>query len=99
MNVYLPCSASKDRESLCSSILAYVNLRREQFIECNFTMAVYLNINLETCDTVSSCVNDFAKSCCLHRFDDIFPSQNVSVYVNIALGQESCMEYYTDILL
>jgi len=93
VNVYLPCSGTKDRELLCSSILADVNSWREQFIECNFIMAGDLNINLDTCDTVASYVNNFAKSCSLYRCDDIFSGQKVSTYVNIALGQESCIDY------
>jgi len=81
-NVYLPCSVTKDRESLMSNILADVNSWHEQFLECEFIMAGDLNINLDACDIVASCVNCFAQSCCLHRCGDIFPGQKV----NIALG-------------
>ena len=93
VNVYLPCSGTKDRESLISDILADVNSWREQFLECEFIMAGDLNINLDACDRVASFVNNFAQSCCLCRCDDIFPDQKVPTYVNIALGQESCIDY------
>jgi len=61
VNVYLPCSGTKDCESLCSSILADVNSWRKQLIECNFKMAGDLNNDLDPCDSVAS------YSCCLHR--------------------------------
>ena len=92
-NVYLPCCGTKDRESLCSSILDDVNSWREQYLDCKFILAGDLNVNLDICDTVSARINKFAHSCCLHRCDVLFPGKKASTYVNVALGHENCIDY------
>jgi len=92
-NVYLPCCGTKDRESLCSSILDDVNSWREPYLDCKFILAGDLNVNLDICDTVSAHINKFAHSCCLHRCDVLFPGKKASTYVNVALGHENCIDY------
>ena len=93
VNIYLPCSGTKDRLLMCNNILADIVSWRDLFADCHFVIAGDLNVDLDSLDTVASHFNNFAHSCCLHRCDEIFPDSKMSTYVNIALGHNSCIDY------
>jgi len=93
VNVYLPCSGTNDRQLISSNILADIISWREQFANCKFIIAGDMNVNLDSCDTVAAEVNIFSQHCCLRRCDDIFPGSRRCTYVNVALNQQSCIDY------
>jgi len=93
INVYLPCSGTVDRLSICDNVLASIWSWRERYTDCECLVAGDFNVNLDSNDSIVSRLVKFVKDCRLVRCDDLFPSQKVNTYVNISLNHYSQIDY------
>ena len=94
INVYLPCVGSSDRAIICEDILQAVSAWRDRYIDCEIIIGGDFNVNLDRpTDNVAMMVRNFASDLHLYRCDDLFQSQKTSTYVNLALGQESQIDF------
>ena len=85
--LYLPCSGSSDRLSVCDELLTDIWSWHVIHSNCECIFAGDFNVNLDC--SVAKFVND----CFLYRCDDLFPAQKVNTYINVSLGQQSRIDY------
>ena len=93
INVYMPCSGTPDRLLICDDLLADIWSWRERYKDCQCIIAGDFNVDLQSNDIVAHRFQSFIQDCSLTRCDVLFPTASVNTYVNIALNQESHIDY------
>ena len=93
INVYLPCYGSPDRLIKCDELLTDIWSWRALHCDCECIFAGDFNSNLDSSDVVAVRIARFINDCSLLRCDDLFPSQKVDTYINVALNQQSRIDY------
>jgi len=93
INIYLPCSGSSNRISLCDELLTDIWSWRAIHSNCGCIFAGDFNVNLDCSDAVALRVAKFVNDCSLYRCDDLFPAQKADTYINVSLGQQSRIDY------
>ena len=91
--VYLPCTGTKNRLSICESILDDLWSWREQYPDCECIIAGDFNTDLNNGDYIANLINSFSSSHSLIRCDDVFPRAKSNTYVNLSLNQSSCIDF------
>ena len=76
VNIYLPCTGSINRLSICEAVLYDVCSWLERYPNCPFIIAGDFNANLDNINEVSHFVNSFIVSHNLVRCDTLFPPAN-----------------------
>ena len=80
INVYLPCSGTKDRVVLCEEMLAEISSWCESFHMCQCVIAGDFNCNLDTNDSIAERVTQFIHKWSLERCDNLLPNE-ISKYI------------------
>ena len=93
INVYLPCTGTVDRHTVCDDLLANIWSWREHYNDCECLIAGDFNTNLDGSDSVALRLVNFVNQCNLVRCDDLFPSQKVNTYVNLSLNHFNQIDY------
>jgi len=93
VNVYFPCSGSADRFIIYENLLSDITTWRDRYRDCECIIAGDFNCNLDGDDAVSLMVQKFICDGSFLRCDDLFPCQKLPTYVNVALNQQSCIDY------
>ena len=77
-NVYLPCSGTSDRLDVCNDVLVNIGLYRERFPGNVCFVEGDFNSELNSSNTIFSCVNEFMSEPDLGCCDVTFYSSNVN---------------------
>jgi len=93
INIYLPCSGSSHRLSVCDELLTDIWSWPVIHSNCECIFAGDFNVNLDCSDAVALRVAKFVNACSLYRCDDLFPAQKVDTYINVSLGQQTRIDY------
>jgi len=91
--VYLPCVGTNDRTQICEDIFSDIEVWCKRYKDCNTIVAGDFNVDLDSSDKVTQFILSFINSYSLLRCDNLFPNFKVPTYVNIALNQESQIDY------
>ena len=93
INVYLPCSGTLNRLTICQDLLVEIWSWCEQFSHCQCIFAGDFNVNLDNSDPVSDLLNSMLSEHSLLRRDVLFSKTNIPTYVNTALNHQSTIDY------
>ena len=95
INVYFPCSGTKDRVVLCEEMLAEISSWCESFYRpmCQYVIAGDFNCNLDTNDSIAERGTQFIHKWSLERCDNLLPNEMTYTYINFALNQQSYINY------
>ena len=93
VNIYLPCSGTPDRQSVCDDVLNEIGAWLSRYCDCKIVVAGDFNVNLDCPSGVASSVLRLANNYSLLRCDDLFPNEKHPTYVNVPLNQESFIDY------
>ena len=94
INVYFPCSGTKDRSLLYSELLNDVWSWRSKYTECGCVIGGDFNIDLDLTSGVSKHVNKFIHNNSFLRCDVLFPSTVNYTYINESLNHSSKIDYF-----
>lgn len=85
INIYLPCVGSINRELLCDDLFAEINAWCQHYSD--------FNTDLDSADSVARLICTFAKRYSMLRCDEFFLRYYCPTYVNMALNQQSRIDY------
>ena len=93
INTYLPCSGSDDRLDLCEEILDNLSLVISDYPNHQVIVGDDLNVDLDSCCSVSMLINNFVVDNILTKCDLINHDVRLSTYYNEPLGHSSNIDY------
>lgn len=93
INVYLPCKGTINRLGIIEDLFAEIWAWRERYASCECFIAGDLNVDLDSADNISQCVNNFISMHALLRCDLLTGKAKTATYVNDALNQYSTIDY------
>jgi len=93
INLYLPCSGTKDRLAICTDLFADILSWIGRYSNCKCFIGGDFNVNLDNSDPVALLANRVMNDCSLFRCDNVFPSLKSDTYVNLSLNRYSCIDY------
>jgi len=93
VNVYLPCVGSVDRDLICNDIFSEIDAWCQRYRDCNIVIAGDFNSDLDSTDNVDRTVSEFANRYAMIRCDKLFSKEFHPTYVNLALSQQSRIDY------
>ena len=93
-NVYFPCVGTRDRFLLCEALLNDIWSWIQRYQDCKYIIAGDFNTDLNSTDNVAQQINSFINSAKMCRCDALFPLSDQATYVNVALNQQSYIDYF-----
>jgi len=93
INVYLPCVGSVNRQLVCEEVLAEIDAWCQRYSDCSVIFAGDRNVDLDFADNIASVISNFTENHSLIRCDELFPTEDRPTYVNLALNQQSRIDY------
>ena len=93
INVYFPCAGTSDRSFVCETLLNDLWFWIQRYPNCEYFVAGDFNVDLSSTDNAAQKINSFINSINLGRCDSLFPPCGKATYVNMALSQQSYIDY------
>lgn len=93
VNVYLPCSGTPHRTSICEEMFSDINSWLQRFPQCEYVLAGDFNCNLDSNDLVTQHIVSFINDFSLKRCDKLFTCGKSYTYMNAALNSQSYIDY------
>lgn len=93
VNIYLPCSGTKDRLIIIDDLLTEIASWLSLYPSLNYFIAGDLNVDLDCNDSAAQRVNNFISNLSLSRCDLLTGKAKCATYIDVSLNHHSTIDY------